>query len=183
MSQSRRTYDRGMSRVWMSHVTHMNMSCHTYERVMSHIGMRHVTHRQQLRVESRVSCNHTHKWVMSHMSPSRCTYEWGMSHVWMSHVTHVDESCHTCEYVMSHVWMSHVTHTYEACHSLLSLIANESCLTYVWGMSHIAFVTGNSDMYEAVCDMQRVTRRELRRVALGYIVSFVGLFCKRELCS
>ena len=53
----------------MSHVTHMKESCHTYERVMSHIRMTHVTHTSESRMgqtydERNISVNQ----VMSHMS-------------------------------------------------------------------------------------------------------------------
>jgi len=47
------------SRIWMSHVTHMDESCHAYEWVMSH---------------TKESC-HTHEWVMSHMKQSCHTHE------------------------------------------------------------------------------------------------------------
>ena len=69
------TKEFAASHIWMSHVTHMNVSCHTYEWVMAHIWMSHVTHMNE-------SCH---------------TYEWVMSHIWMSHVTHMNESCHTYE--------------------------------------------------------------------------------------
>jgi len=61
---------RSVSRLWMSHVTHMNASCHTYECVMSHlwmshtygcvmshISMRHVTHMNQ---SCQTLCDMTH---------------------------------------------------------------------------------------------------------------------------
>jgi len=41
------TYERVMSHVWMSHVTHMNESCHTYEWVLSHLWMSHVKCRSE----------------------------------------------------------------------------------------------------------------------------------------
>jgi len=70
MNESRRTYERVMSHVWMMYVTHMNESCHTYEWVMSHICMSHVTH----------------------MNESRDTQKCVTSHIWISHVTRLIES-------------------------------------------------------------------------------------------
>ena len=115
LRESCRTYEWGVSHVWMSHSTHVNEACHTYTWGMSHIYMRHVTHMND-------SC-HTYEWGMSHiwmshfthMNESCHTYEWGMSHIWMSRVTHMNESCHTYGWVMSHIWMRHVTHTNELC--------------------------------------------------------------------
>jgi len=77
MRESWRTthYERVMSHICRSHVTHMNESCHTYVGVMSHILMSHVTHMNEL-------CH---------------TYEWVMSHIWMSHVLQMNESCLTYE--------------------------------------------------------------------------------------
>jgi len=78
------TYERVMSHVWMSHVTHVIESRHTYEWVTSHIWISHVTQVNE-------SCH---------------TYEWVMSHVWMSHVTHMNASCHASSWVLSHIWTS-----------------------------------------------------------------------------
>jgi len=66
MSHPRMSYERVISHIWMSHVTHVNESYHTCEWVMLHIWMSHVTHVNE-------SCH---------------TYEWVMSHMWMSHITH-----------------------------------------------------------------------------------------------
>jgi len=111
MNDSCHIYERVMSHIRMSHVTHMNELCHTYESVMSHIRMSHVTHTNQ-------SCH---------------TYESVVSHIRMSHVTHTNESCHTYEWVMSHIRMSHVTHMNDAhvAHT------NESCHKYQRGKSRI----------------------------------------------
>jgi len=62
------TYERVMSHIWTSHVTHMsvetwskskhmNESCHTYEWVMSHIWMSHVTRMNE-------SCHTYERWNM-----------------------------------------------------------------------------------------------------------------------
>jgi len=44
LRESCRTYEWGVSHVWMSHITRTNESYHTYEWVISHIWRRHVTH-------------------------------------------------------------------------------------------------------------------------------------------
>jgi len=69
--------ERVTSRVCMSHVTHVNVSCHAFEWVMSHTLLRHVTHITEL-------C-HTYACVI-HMTESCHTYEWSMSHT--------NEQCH-----------------------------------------------------------------------------------------
>jgi len=146
---------RHTSRVWMSHVTHINQSCHTHanrgappsaferECVISHNVTRmneviHISHPSGHVWMVHVT-NINGQWVMSHEWSSHSTYsrwlysgveschtyEWCMSHMWMSRVTHMDESCLTYEWVVSHMWMSHVTHRYLSCH------------TYEWGMAHI----------------------------------------------
>ena len=82
-------YERVMSHIWMSHVTHMNESCHTYGWVMSHIWMSHVTHRN-------VSC-HTYECVMCNKRPS-LRYSLHLLHSncqLSSHVTRMNESCLT----------------------------------------------------------------------------------------
>jgi len=76
MTESYPTYEWVMSHIWISHVTHIHMSCHLYDWVTSHI----------------------YEWVMSQicmihvtrMNASCHTYEWVMSHIWMSHRTHVN---------------------------------------------------------------------------------------------
>ena len=96
--ESCHTYEWVMSRLWMSHGTHMNESWHTLSVVwciqMCDIWICHVIH----------------------MKESWHTYEWVMAHIWMSHGTHMNEPCHTYEWVMPHIWMSHVTHMNESCH-------------------------------------------------------------------
>jgi len=150
-----------MSRIWISHVTHMNKSCHTeLTRIWTQdVKIRH----QSLQWMSHVlyTCiyvnesRNTYEWVKSHiwmsqvthMDESCHTYGWVMSHMWMSHVTHVNESCHTCEWAVSRFWMIHVTHVDECCHKYewgtshiwMSHIThmNESCHTWEWVMSHM----------------------------------------------
>jgi len=94
-----------MSRIWMSHVTHMNESCH--------VG--HVTHMNG-------------SWNVGHvryMNESCHTYEWVISDIWVNHVTHMNGSCHVSHVthmngswhvVMSDNWTSHVTRMNESYH-------------------------------------------------------------------
>ena len=96
---------RGRVTIWVSHVTHMSVSCHTCEWVLSHVWMGHVTHLNE-------SCH---------------TYEWVMLNAWMSHVSRMNESCHKCRsmhgmrlysaskhyHCQGYFWMSHVTHADE----------------------------------------------------------------------
>jgi len=98
------------SRIWMSHVTHMDESCHANRFVMSRIWMSHVTHLTAL--------------VMGHVTyteESQWTHVWVMSCIWISQVTHLttpkNESCYTHRWVMSRIWGSHTTHMGESCHT------------------------------------------------------------------
>jgi len=72
VNESCHTYERVMSRVRTSHVTHVNESCHTYRRVMSFVRTSHVTHRNE-------ACH---------------TYERVMLHGWMSLVTRTNKANH-----------------------------------------------------------------------------------------
>jgi len=172
-----------MSRIWMSHVPHMNKSCHTFQWVMSHISMSHVTHINE-------SC-HTYEWVMSHtwlshvthMNESCHTYEWVMSHMWMSHVTHINESCHTYEWVVSHLWMSHVTHINESCHTYEWVMShiwmshvthmNESCHTYEWVMSHIWITCKRHEILQ----IPRIFFCDTKIHLIFFLISLPPLFC------
>ena len=73
-----------MSRMSLSHVTHVDESCHTFQWVMSRMSLSHVTPSLLLHhftdfIESR----HTFPWVISHMS--------------MRHVTNGNMLCHTLQ--------------------------------------------------------------------------------------
>jgi hypothetical protein len=129
MKESCHTLEQVTSHMWMSHVTHMNVTqmnefCHTDEGVMSHIWMSHVTHMNE-------SCH---------------TYEWVMSHIWTSHVTHRNESCHTYEWVMSHIWMSHnkQSHMTESCHSFEWVITNNDNNNVIANKTNITNITTKS---------------------------------------
>jgi len=130
MDESCHTYKWVMSRIRMSHVTHMNYPCHR-DNTLKRYG----TYKNEL-------C-HTYQCVMWNIWLSHITYEGGLSHESMSHVPettpwgvmsqrqHPEESCprdntlrspdlsncHTSEWVMSHFWMSHVTLLNESCHT------------------------------------------------------------------
>jgi len=123
----RRTRVWVTSRIWMSHVTHMDESCHAYGWVTSRIWMSHVTHMDE-------SCH---------------AYGWVMSRIWMSHVTHMDESRHANRCIMSRIWMSYVTHltALVMCHVTHT---EESWCTHVWVMwciwiSHVTHLTTPKD--------------------------------------
>jgi len=77
---SRHIYERVISHIQMSHVTHMIESCPTYERVMSHILIGHILDLFQHGL-----------WKMSHVTYLNA-YEWVTSHVWIRHVTNANES-------------------------------------------------------------------------------------------
>jgi len=122
------TYQCVMSRIWMSHVTHMNESCHAYEWVMSRIWMGHITYIN----ESRTRCVSWYRVPFVWNSTRTCyvTCQYVMSRMTMSHVTHTNGSCHTYKWVTNKICMRdisicHVTHN------------NESCHAYKWVMSHI----------------------------------------------
>jgi len=95
-----------MSRIWMSHVPHVNESCPTCEWVMSQIWMSHVPHVKE-------SCQ---------------IYEWVMSHIWKTHVTHMKEA-------MRHVTHMHGTCTINSWLRDDELIG-VSWLTQTWDMTH-----------------------------------------------
>ena len=110
-------YEKVVSGIWMSHVTHMNESCHTYEWVMSY------TWRNYIR-DLKESCH---------------TCEWVMSHIRRSHVTHVNESCHTYEGVMSHIrtsQMNNKSSLWVMSHKWMSLVAREWVMSHIW-TSHV----------------------------------------------
>jgi len=127
------TYERILSRVWMSRVTHMKESCHVYEWVVSHIWMISVMHTNES-CHTRMS-RVTHEWVVSHTNESCHTRTWITLHVSDSNeschayavqkqrgstgsqmnarhdVKYMNGSCHAYECVVSHISMSLVTHT------------------------------------------------------------------------
>jgi len=130
----------------------MGESCHTCEIIMSRIWMSHTTH-----VEASGGYMRAYYFIMSRCSVSQCVAvccsvlqcvavccsvlqcvavccsvlqcvavccncnyflmshvrmnEWVVLHLWKSHMTHMNASCHTCECVMSYMWMRrrHVT--------------------------------------------------------------------------
>jgi len=140
------TYERAMSRVWMSHVTRMNESCGTYEWVMSHTWVTSVAHMNE-------SC-HTHE---SHLSHERrwcatrvlivCA-QWVMSFIKMSHVTRITESCYTYEWVMSHVWLSHIIRMNESCLSYeCRWCAMRALILCVCSTSHVTYMNESCHSY------------------------------------
>ena len=148
-----------VSRVWVSHVIHMNESRHTYE---ENAVLQVVVHLYEW-----VVC-HTYEWVMSHIWTSQDTHVsmWEavlpmMKHTWGSHVTHVSGEeaglpmlIHTYEWVVSYIWVSHVAHVNAWRHTYewgggraadgdapiwMSRVTHmsESCHTYEWVKTHM----------------------------------------------
>jgi len=118
VSESCLTYEWVMSRIWMSHVPHINESwVMTYITLMARLPM----------------------WVsqVSHINESCHAYEWVMFHISMIQI------CRTCEWVMAHAglfdwvmsrtWMSHVSWLACASHDgeVMRTDVNESCLTHM----------------------------------------------------
>ena len=134
MNESCRAYESVLSHTWighvtrieMSHVTHMNKSCHTYEQschtykcVFTHIEERCHTY-ECIFTHTEESC-HTYECVFAHFEESyhtnegvvSLTHEGLMSNTWRGHM---NDSCQKHEEVASYIWISHVRHmihTYE----------------------------------------------------------------------
>jgi len=90
-----------MAHTWMSHgTTHMNGSWHAYEWVLAHVYISHGTHID-------VSCQ-TDGWVMWHAHAHLNDVIFQVCVCVMSHGTHMNESWHNAhEWVLAHIWMSH----------------------------------------------------------------------------
>ena len=109
MHEACHTYKRGMSNLWMRHVTHMNASRHIYAAYHTH--------------EWGTSHNVNEAWHSYHNVNEAChEHKRGISHVWWMHVTHTNEACHIYEWGMPHKWQGmshvctrHVTHMNAAC--------------------------------------------------------------------
>jgi len=134
-------------------------SCHTYERVMSHIWKSHVTHMKESYCDMTLFPRGSWAWAVlwmrhgwlshvTHVKESCHTYEKShgthmkrvMSHIWKSLVTHMKQSCHTYERVMSHIRKSHVTHINESCHTCDLIVCMKFLSLAVLWMSHIWYV-------------------------------------------
>ena len=133
-----------MSRIWISHVAHVDGFCHIYECMGSHVAIvwllrclsdSHVPHTTWL-----WHGRHEHDWQDIWGCVESCrtfeaachAYERVIAHMWMSPVTRMNESCHTYEWVISHIRRSHVTHRMSHVTHM-----NESWHIYEWVMSHI----------------------------------------------
>ena len=170
MNESCHTYEWVMPHLSMSHVIHMNESWYTYEWVMSHIWMSHGTHMNE-------SC-HTYecvcRTVMPNISMSPVTHMHKSWHTYqMSHGTHMTESYHTCEGVMLHIEVHSLSSlcVHSRAHTIYTWGRNDSCapwLTHLGGTIIMSYV-----WQESRC----VSNKSL----LQNIVSFIGLFCKRDL--
>jgi len=153
----------------------MNESSHTYEWVISYIWTSHVIFD---RVTSHIRTGH-----VTHMNASCHTYKRVMSLIRTTHVTHSHESRHTYEQVKSHIWMGH----------------DMGWLRWVGSLKLQVFFAEYSLFYRALLKKRPIILRSLLIVATPYerghdmghamkyrsllqnIVSFIGLFCKRDL--
>jgi len=132
MDESCNGYERVMSHIWTSHVTHMNESRHTYEWVMW------------------TSCEDATKTasVVKMRGGTAChTYQRVMSYIRMSQITHIHEACHTYEFVnwaIQMIWRIHtcdMPHVYVWCDSFVCMTWHvhtcdmpTSKEVYKWGM-------------------------------------------------
>jgi len=129
--QSCYTYKWVMSRIWMSHGTHMKESCHTYEWVMAQLWMSHVTHMGWLRLVGSLKLYvsfaeyclfyrallQKRPIILRSLLIEATPYQWDIGTI-QSCVTHTHKSWRTHGWVMPHAWTSHVTCMNESCHTL-----------------------------------------------------------------
>jgi len=170
-NESCHTYERVMSLMWMSHVTHVDALIDTYyhtaersdrgemsEWVMAHLWMSHVSHVNE-------SC-HARACVNWHfLSDSR-----GMSE-WMSHGTRMDGSCLRCEWVMSHTFMSQLTvMVTQLKMKTAEEWVNESWHTYEWVMSHMwmSHVTHMNTFIYPYCHTPEITHTNESRIWMSH---------------
>jgi len=142
---------------WNAHV-YMTVKRHV-EWVVSRIWMSHVTHMKESR--------HAHEWVRSHVNGSGNTYEWVMSHIriqtnntpllppgtvmsltHMSHGTHTHESWHT------HAWVMAVSHMIR---TLMGRVKGSSPLVSrasarLTSSSFHAFSSCSSEGFSMICE-------------------------------
>jgi len=160
MRHAAHPYERVMSHIWLSHVTHMNASYHTQKLILSRIWMRHVSP-----VQKKTSCHtckrvtymtmwgmsHTYERVLSRTSIHRVTNMHATCHV--RHVpcartpnqsiflkTHTSESCHARTWVLRYMRVSHVTHMNESCHPYERDVSHawKRCVTH---MNEACYIT------------------------------------------
>jgi len=185
-------------------ITHVNEALHTSERGMSHIWMRCLA--CEWGMTHMYEALHTYVWVMSHRS--YVTHMNEVSDVWTRPYTHLYEALHThvgnnspCsddvshehlpalnrayhayEYVVSHIGMGHTTHMNTLFHTYAMQCVAVSLLqcVAVCGLhtaTHCSPLTHRNGAYYTY---EYVISR-LWRLLLQNIVSFIGLFCKRDL--
>ena len=159
-NESWHTYQCVTVLIWMSPVSDMNETWHTYNCIMSHTYDCVMLHTYNCVMSHTYNCvmSHTYNCVMSH------TYDCVMSHIRNAPKTDSNESRERYTHVIPHIpmshviWMSHGTHMNESWH--MSDMPRE---WYTYVIPHIP--------------MSHVIYRSL----LQNIVSFIGLFCKRDL--
>jgi len=110
------------SRMWMNHVKHINESCRAYEWVLSRIWMSHRSHMWTsgslgwLLHESEMWMNHVKRNSISpvtHMNGSLLTHvNEQIVEVIAAWVTNVNQSCHTYQWVLSRIWKSSSAHVW-----------------------------------------------------------------------
>jgi len=122
-----------MSRIWMSHVSHMNESC-LFHSICVGVCYRwrrlRVFCRYYKVVPSYASFVVPNKKPASFVVPNffriretRLSHTWDMTHSYMRHDSFIRVFCSTqqensareYEWVMSHIWMSHVSRMTESC--------------------------------------------------------------------
>ena len=94
--------------IWVKYMRQVNIymeshiygTAHTYERGLSRVWMSQITH-------TRAMGNDGSRWSHTWMSTSLIWASHVTSHLWMSHVRCINESCHTYECIMSHTHRSY----------------------------------------------------------------------------
>ena len=125
-------YERVMSNICMSHVTHMNESCHTSERVMSHIWTSHVQCKNELRLSDRNASCHTNECFMSHTR---------LSHVARTNcnVTHFLFKCTTAHAYITHyacITYNDMIHAWHSIHTQSD--THTECYTHEWSATYVS---------------------------------------------
>ena len=190
MKESCHKYERVVSHIWMSHVTHTNESFHTSVQE----DTKRKVKRHYVNVGDMTPSNTRHvsfwlihlrgvrDWFISRVRDSSIcrTWHFPIHDITYFHVWHDVFTCMTrfvYEWVMSHMWMSHVTHMNESCHTY------EWVMSRIW-MSHVTHMNESCHTYDTIrsCAQYESVIWHLRGNH-----SFIGLFCrallqKRPIC-
>jgi len=177
------THEWVTSHIWMSHITRMNESCHIY--------MSHVTHMNK----SRHTCKCL-RWLWHHTK----YFLYESCHIWMSHVTRMNESCHIYwriiprvlfEYTINAQLMRHMgwlllvgsikLQVSFAEYSLFdrALAQKRPIILSILLTEAIPYL---SRMHIWKCRVTQMNKSRLNhRSLLQNVVSFIGIFCTRDL--